>query len=185
MQAADKPILCVDLDETLILIDSLYHAMFRLFCTRPYLFPWFCFFLATNRAGAKAWIARNVPINPATLPFRTELLDYLRKEKADGRKLYLVSAADQNVVSAFANEVKLFDGAFGSDGAFNLKGANKTAFIREKLSPHFVYAGDCHADKKIWQHAAGAILCGKAAAFKDTLGIPIEAVFPEKSFLPF
>lgn len=183
--AAEKPILCVDLDETLILIDSLYHSMFLLLLAKPWLFVWFCFFLGRNRAGAKAWIAKNISLNPASFPFRGDLLEYLKKEKAEGRKLYLVSAADQNIVSAFAGHVGIFDGAYGSDGVRNLKGANKAAFIRESLSPYFVYAGDCHADKKIWQHAAAAILCGKAANFKETLGIPIEAVFPEKRLLPF
>lgn len=181
----NKPVLCVDMDETLILTDTLYHAMARLFVTRPWLFPWFCLFLLGNRAGAKAWIARNVPLSPSRFPFRQDLLAYLKREKETGRKIYLVSAADQNVVSACAAQTGLFDGAFGSDGVRNLKGANKAAFIRRNLSEHFVYAGDCHADKKIWQHAAGAILCGKAAAFENTLGIPVEAVFPEKRLLPF
>lgn len=177
--------LCVDLDETLILIDSLYHAMFKLLLQEPWRFPWFCYFLATNRAGAKAWIARHITLDPAQFPYRQDFITYLRGEKESGRPLYLVSAADQVIVSLFARHLGLFDGAYGSDGVRNIKGHAKADFIISHISPVFVYAGDCHADKKIWARAKAAILCGKAATFKETLGIPIEAVFPQKNCLPF
>lgn len=178
--AVEKPILCVDLDETLILIDSLYHSMFLLLLKKPWLFPWFCFFLAHNRAGAKAWIAKNISLNPTTFPFRYDLLDYLKKEKAAGRKLYLVSAADQNIVSAFASHAGLFDGSYGSDGVRNLKGANKAAFIRESLSPILCMRVIATLIKKYGNMQRGLFYAAKPLALKKPLAFRLKP-FSQKS----
>jgi phosphoserine phosphatase len=163
------------MDETLILVDVLYLGMTKLASREPWLMPWFLFRLATRRVAAKAWLARHIPIDPATLPYRPGLVDFLKKEKATGRKIYLVSAAADAHVQNVARHTGLFDAAYGSREDHNLKGKNKAAFIRQQIGEAFAYAGDSHADKKVWRHAESAVLCGKAAGFR--LPIPVEAVF--------
>lgn len=169
--------LCVDMDETLIHTDVLIVGITQLLHAKPWLFVWFIFRFIIRRAAAKAWLAKNFPPDPAILPYRYELLDYLKHQKATGRKIYLVSAADQRIVDSVASHIGLFDAAYGSDGNINLKGKVKAAFIMHKISSTFVYAGDSFADLHVWQHANGAIICGKALMFEKTLSIPIEAKF--------
>jgi hypothetical protein len=169
--------LCVDMDDTLIRSDVLRVGITQLMATRPWALPWFIGWLIIRRAAAKAWLAQTYPINPAMLPYRDELVAYLKIQKAAGRKLYLVSAADQHIVEGVADYLGLFDSAHGSNGTINLKGSAKALFIMQNISAVFVYAGDSFADLQIWRHAAGAILCGKAIMFKKTLPVPIEATF--------
>lgn len=169
--------LCVDLDETLIHADVLVLGIKQLVLTKPWLLPWFIVWLCIKRAAAKAWLAKEIDLDPETFPYRTELVNYLKEQKALGRKIYLVSAADERIVKHVASSLGLFDAAYGSDGATNLKGRNKADFIREHIARAFVYAGDSFADLQVWKIASGAILCGKAQMFKSRLSIPVEASF--------
>jgi hypothetical protein len=153
--------------------------------TTQNIFPWFIIFLIKNRPHAKAWLAEQFPCVAEKISYRQDLVDYLRIQKKNGRKLYLVSASDIKNVSAVAQYIGLFDGAYGSDGKINLKGTNKLNFIIKHISADFVYAGDCHADKHIWNKAKGAILCGKSAGFLDEMIIPVEAVFKDRRLFPF
>lgn len=175
--------LAVDLDDTLILTDSFFLQLKTLTASRPWLVPVVLFyFLTGGRPAAKAWLARQVPLDPATLPYRQELIAYLHRQKAGGRKIFLVSAADQDIVTRVAEHLQLFDGAFGSDGKTNLKARAKADFITKKVAPDFVYAGDALADLAVWRKAAGAILCGKAVTFEPGLGVPVETCFPNPGF---
>jgi phosphoserine phosphatase len=169
--------LCVDMDDTLIHTDVLMLGIQQLVCTKPWLLLWFIAWLCIQRAAAKAWLARIFPLDAQTLPYRTELVDYLKIQKSQGRKLFLVSAADERIVKSVARFMDLFDAAYGSDGKTNLKGSAKAAFIQSSIGTAFVYAGDSFADLLVWKVASGAILCGKAQMFKSTLPIPVEASF--------
>lgn len=169
--------LCVDMDDTLIHKDVLILGIEKLALSKPWLLPWFIAWLCISRAGAKAWLAREIQIDAANLPYRKALMDYLKMQKALGRKLILVSAADERIVKRVASFTKLFDEAYGSDGHTNLKGNAKAIFIQKTVGADFVYAGDSFADLKVWKFAKGAILCGKATMFQSNLTIPVEATF--------
>ena len=172
------PPLCVDLDDTLIHADVLFLGIKQLMLRKPWLLPWFLVWLCISRAAAKAWLARHTELDIPSLPYRHELINYLSQQKAIGRRLILVSAADERIVKHVASHLGLFDAAYGSDGHTNLKGSAKASFIKTHIIGPFVYAGDSFADLRVWKHASGAILCGpKAQQFKSILSIPIEASF--------
>jgi phosphoserine phosphatase len=169
--------LIVDLDETLIGMDLFRSGMARLVMTRPRLIPKLLWKLLHGRAAAKAWLAQEFGVDAEKLPYRAALLAYLFAQKNAGRKIYLISASDQALVGKVAEHLALFDGFFGSDGHTNLKGSEKAKLIKEKIGKQFVYAGDSYADLFVWKEAAGAILCGKARAFKNAMGARVEAMF--------
>ncbi len=169
--------LCVDMDETLIHSDVLLLGITKLATSNPWLLPWFIVQLCVNRAKAKAWLARTIDLDVTTFPYRAELLDYLRQQKMAGRRLILVSAADEHLVKRVADHIGVFDAAYGSDGHINLKGRAKAHFIKTHIAERFVYAGDSCADLQVWSHASGAIVCGKARLFQSILSIPVEASF--------
>lgn len=169
--------LIVDLDDTLIHGDVLFLGIAKLTASKPWLLPWFIVWLCISRAAAKAWLAGHIDLDVTSLPYRTELLNYLAQQKAAGRKIILVSAADERIVKHVASHLGLFDASYGSDGHINLKGSTKAKFIMAQLAKSFVYAGDSFADLQVWKHASSAILCGKAVRFKSVLSIPVEASF--------
>src|SRR5262249_43716839 len=47
----------------------------------------------------------------------------------------------------------------GSDGAHNLKGEAKLAYLRKRFPAGFLYAGDSSADMPIFLASRGAVLC--------------------------
>jgi 4-hydroxybenzoate polyprenyltransferase len=94
------------------------------------------------------------------LPYRQELLDFIRQERRAGRRVVLATASDRIYAESVAETVDLFDDVLASDGHTNLKGANKLVAIQEYCRRHgyseFAYAGDAMADVPIWRAAAEA-----------------------------
>jgi phosphoserine phosphatase len=172
--------LCVDLDDTLILGDTFYKTILRALREQPQLIPQLLFqFLKGGRPAAKAWLARRFFIDPATLTYRQELVDYLREQKAKGRKLYLVSATNQAIADSIAKHLGLFEAAYGSSETYNLKGTAKADFIINHIAPRFAYAGDSFADLAVWNKAEGIIICGgKAKALQEILRREAELILP-------
>lgn len=169
----------VDLDGTLILTDTLheqaahafFHSPFRLLRALPK--------VVEGRAALKAALAHEVDFSTAGLPFREDLLLWLRAEAGRGRAIHLCSAANQSVVDAIAKRVGVFTSAVGS-GDENLKGRAKADYLARRFPEGFVYAGDSSADLHVWRAAQAIILSGAGATVARQargLGKPVEAEF--------
>ncbi len=151
--------LCVDLDGTLVRTDTLYESVLRALKRSPWLVFLLPVWLVRGKAHLKREIANRVDLDPAVLPYHSELVAYLREEHAAGRPLILVSAADQRIVDAVARHLGLFERVVGSDGTRNLKGANKRETLRGLFGTGgYDYAGDHRADLDVWADARGAIV---------------------------
>jgi 4-hydroxybenzoate polyprenyltransferase len=156
-----SPVLCVDLDGTLIRGDLLWECVLVLLKTRPVTLLLLPFWLLSGRASLKRKLAASVDLNPAYLPYRQQVLDLVRQEKATGRRTALVTAADQNLAETISSYLGLFDEVHGSDGRVNLKGANKAAFLAQQFGEHgFEYVGDSAADMAVWRNARAAHVVG-------------------------
>ena len=117
--------LCVDLDGTLIATDLLWESIFALIRTRPLEAARMPFWLLKGRSNLKARIAERAAVNVRLLPYRVEVLEYLRNEKEQGRRLVLATAADRRLAEAVADHLDLFDEVLASDDRRNLKGDRK------------------------------------------------------------
>ena len=108
------------------------------------------------------------------------LLAYLTRERAEGREIALLSAADDALAQAFAARLGLFAWAKGSDGRLNLAGREKLAAIRARYPGPFAYAGDARADLPVWGESAAAIVAGGACRWLGKVErlAPVEASFP-------
>ncbi len=154
-----RPHLFVDLDGTLIRTDLLFESLLLLIKRNPLYLAALPIWLLRGRASLKRQIARRIPLDAATLPYNSELLEWLREQRRRGRKMTLISASDQHYTGAVAEQVGLFDGAIGSDGAINLKARAKLRRIRELARGQaFAYAGDSRADLPIWARARQCVL---------------------------
>ncbi|MEX3991291.1 UbiA family prenyltransferase [Paraburkholderia sp. EG286A] len=170
--AAHPVPLCVDLDGTLTRTDLLFEAFFVLVKQSP-LSIFLCFAWALRgRAYLKEQIAQRVNIDVGVLPYNTELLSWLRDERASGRDLYLCTATNQRLASQIATHIGLFTGVLASTVSNNLLGKNKARALVEQFGDHgFDYCGDARADLPVWRQARQAIVVGDkhiAAAARKT-----------------
>lgn len=151
---APLPPLCVDLDGTLIDGDTLHLALAQLARERPWALALLPFALMGGRARLKHAVSDHVELDAARLPYRPAILDFLREERANGRRLLLATAADHRIARAVAAHLGLFDGVIASEGAHNAKGAGKVAAIRAVLgAAEFDYMGDHEADLPVLRAA--------------------------------
>jgi 4-hydroxybenzoate polyprenyltransferase len=119
-----------------------------------------CWWLLRGRAYAKSMVARRVPVNPATLPYRTEVLEIVRTARAEGRRVVLASGSHQRHVGRVARHLGLFDAAVGTVSRRNLKGRTKLAWIDRDAGGPFDYIGDSRADRPIWSAAHDGLTLG-------------------------
>lgn len=161
--------LVVDLDGTLTPTDTLVESVIRVIRQSPVNLLRIPFWLIHGRAGFKEKIAAQSGIDVELLPYHEPLLDYLRKEKARGRRIILATAAHQSIAQAIAGHIGLFDQVLATERNHNLKGATKLQAIRENVGSSFIYAGDSRADIPVWKAADAAILVNVSPSTEKTV----------------
>ncbi|MCB8878163.1 UbiA family prenyltransferase [Acidisoma silvae] len=156
--ASDATPLCVDLDGTLVRTDLLVEGLVSLFTSRravnalPSL-------LTLNRAILKQRVAELANIDVTILPYNEELIAYLIEQKTIGRRLILVTAADETLARAVASHLGIFDLVLSSDGKTNLKGKKKARLLVDYFGKGaFDYAGNDRNDLVVWSEARRAIV---------------------------
>ena len=153
--------LCVDMDGTLLKTDSLIESIILLLKSNALYLFMLCFWILRGKACLKHELARRVVLDVARLPFRSELLNYLREQRGAGRKLLLVTGAHMEVARRVADHLGLFDDVLATEGETNLTGGAKLqALIKLFGERGYDYAGNERADLIIWEHARTAIVVG-------------------------
>ncbi len=184
----------VDLDHTLVRIDLLRERLLLAILRRPLLaFRAAGWLLAGGRARLKTEVARTCALDVATLPFNHALLDFLKEKRAQGAELILATAAPSAWAHAISEHVGIFERVLATDSANgNLKGRRKLAKILDDAHGQpFAYAGDCSADRPIFEAAKLPIvigsrpeLAGKNAAAAVHLPPPSRALERWQSMRP-
>ncbi len=171
--------LCVDLDGSLVLSDTLTELFILLIKRKPWLIFVLPFWLLKGKAGFKETIAQRVKLDASSLPYRTELVDWLREEAASGRMLVLASGANHRVVQAVADHFGFFSEIVASFGGTNLTGLAKAKALSERFGT-FDYIGDAPVDLPVWRAARKAYFCGRTPSQRSLYGrdIKFERVFP-------
>jgi 4-hydroxybenzoate polyprenyltransferase len=151
--------LIVDLDQTLVVTDTLHEGLAWLLFRKPLSLPRVLASLPKGRAAFKSKVAEECTLDAGCLPYRDPLCDLIRAERQRGRPVHLVTAAHQSIADSVAGHLGLFDTAQGTNGAHNLKGGHKLDALRERFPEGFLYAGDNIADLPLFKASSGAILC--------------------------
>jgi 4-hydroxybenzoate polyprenyltransferase/phosphoserine phosphatase len=184
-----SPVLCVDLDGTLIRGNVLWESVLALLRTRPIMLLLLPFWLLSGRASFKHKVAARVHLNPARLPYRQQVLDLLQRERAAGRRTALATAADRELAETISRYLGLFDEVHASDGQLNLKGANKAAFLAQHYAETgYEYVGDSSADVEVWRGARAAYVVGTEARAEQAAAVTtLKATIlePRASFRKF
>lgn len=155
--------LVVDLDGTLIRADLLCEGLFRILRRRPWRLFAVLPTLFAGRAAFKARVAAEADLDPATLPWNENVLDYIREQRNRGRPVWLATAADRRSAEGVAGHLGLFDRVFASTPDDNLKGRRKYDVIRTAAPAGFDYIGDAVADRPLLQGARRAWTVGPGA----------------------
>jgi 4-hydroxybenzoate polyprenyltransferase len=152
-------ILGVDMDGTLLATDALWESMLILLKKKPIMVLCFPMWLLKGKAFFKRQVAHQVELNPALLPYRNEVLSFLRVEKQSGKELVLTSASDEHIVKRVADHLGLFSAVLASDGITNLSGTNKLRALERYAGVNgFDYIGNSRHDLPLWRVAKQAIL---------------------------
>jgi 4-hydroxybenzoate polyprenyltransferase len=159
-EALRRP-LCVDLDGTLITSDTLAETVLLLMRQRPWIALVAPFWLLSGRARFKRLVTENAPLDPTTLPYRSDLILALRTTRERGRKVVLATAADRGIAEGIARHLDIFDEVHASDGRHNLKAWRKRDLLQSAYNEMgFDYVGDSSADRAIFEAATRGYLVG-------------------------
>src|SRR3954471_16761603 len=149
LRPATKPVLVIDLDRTLVRGDMLHEALFAFLARQPWRLPAVLGWLMLGKAEFKRRLADELIIDSAELPVNESVIELIRNAREEGRRVVLVSAAEQRQVNAIARHLGLFDEAFGTCTLpqTNLGGHDKARFLIERFGDKgFDYVGDSRTD---------------------------------------
>ncbi len=157
--------LCVDLDGTLIKSDMLYEAVFMLIRKNILYLFLLPLWVLKGKAHLKAEIAKRVMPNVTQLPYREELIDWLKKQQKLGRKIVLATATHERYAKAVADHLGFFDQVEFSTDTHNLSSDAKAKRLVESFGEKgFDYLGNGSADIAVWDKARKAITVGSERA---------------------
>lgn len=158
-----RPI-CTDLDGTLVNTDLLIEGFLNILSSRrgmmrlPKL-------LTSSRADFKRRVGEFADLKVELLPYNSELIAFLRKQKQAGRPIVLATACDRKTAEAVARHLGLFAEIISSDGVRNLKGEMKSReLVRRFGRKGFDYVGNHRADLPVWREANGIVVVNASRA---------------------
>jgi 4-hydroxybenzoate polyprenyltransferase len=180
--AAEHVPLVVDLDGTLLRTNSLIESILPLVRMKPWSLLTLPFWWLKGRAYFKHRVAAAVAPDIHSLPYRPEVIEFLRDQKRLGRSLILATGADEKLASEINREVGLFDEVMASDGHINLVGKDK----RERLISAFGlrgfdYIGNDRRDFGVWCAARRALVAAASPRLVKSIAniTPVEKIFKE------
>lgn len=180
--AAGEVPLVVDLDGTLLRTDSLIESIFVLLRQAPLDLLKLPGWIVQGPARFKHRLSERAIPDLDTLPYRTELIDYLEEQKQSGRFLVLATAADARLAQQLARKTGLFDLVVASDGKTNLSGRKKRDYLVERFGARgFDYLGNAARDYPVWHAAREALLVSPSGPLVRQVAAttPVSRIFDE------
>jgi 4-hydroxybenzoate polyprenyltransferase len=175
--------LVVDLDGTLLRTDTLHESALRLLRDSPLDVLRLPFWLSQGKAVLKRRVSARTGFDPAALPYRADLIEWLQAQRAAGRPLVLCTASDVSVAGPIAAHLGIFDDVMASDGVVNLAGRHKAeALVARYGAAGFDYAGNSGADLAVWAQARRSIVVDAplAVARRARESSDVEREFPRE-----
>ncbi len=151
--------LCVDLDGTLIRTDILWESAVQLWRSPVVAMRALTALLLHGKASFKSVLAEAVLVDPASLPYRDDVLEFVRLEHAKGREIVLATATHRVVAQQVADYLDVFSRFFATENGVNLSGAHKLAALEAAFGKRgFDYVGDSRKDLPVLSAAREALL---------------------------
>lgn len=167
------PIVCTDLDGTLTPCDTLWESLIAMFRKNPVgiaLLPYIL--LRKGKVGIKKYLAES--FEPLNLPWRMEVLEFLKEHHRCGDKIWLVTAAHITIANKIAEELNIFERVIATE-SINCKGGNKLSALVNAVGERggieggtfqgrlpVEYLGDSTVDLAVWKGVETAVVCGNS-----------------------
>lgn len=152
-------VIAVDLDGTFTFTDTLHETVLSLLRNKPLLLLLLPFWLFKGIAHLKLKVAEHCVLDVSTLPYNLPLINWLREQKTNGKKIVLCTAATDHVAQMVSNHFNLFDEVIASDEKNNLKSTYKHNVLQERYGDiGYDYVGNSYADIEVWIGASNAIV---------------------------
>jgi 4-hydroxybenzoate polyprenyltransferase/phosphoserine phosphatase len=159
--------LVVDLDGTLIKTDLLLESVSYFIRTNllrcVYVFYW----LLQGMPYLKARCARSTSwLDPASLPYNTQLVSWLQQQKACGRTLVLATGSYHLLATPVAEHLDLFSEVMATNDVINLTSKNKRDALLERFGvTGFDYIGNSRADIPVWKASTVSYVVSSSSRF--------------------
>ncbi len=173
--------LCVDVDGTLVKSDTLIDSVLALVRAKPLAIVKIPGWIAEGKAAFKRHLTQAVSLDVAALPYNQPLMEFLMRQHADGRHIYLATAADRTLADRIAAHFGIFEDVLASDGSRNLAGGNKLAAFRSRFGDRFSYIGNAKPDLPILTVCVEPMVANPDGALRS--GLKAAGVVPAKTFL--
>ncbi len=158
-EASNTIPLCVDLDGTLIKSDLLVESVLVLIKKNPFFVFMLPIWLLRGRANLKQRIADRARIDVDKLPYNEEVLEFLRTQRGQGRRLVLATASHVQPARQVAEYLGIFEEVMATDAQSNLKAATKARALERRFGEKgFDYMADSRHDLPVWSKSRRAIL---------------------------
>jgi 4-hydroxybenzoate polyprenyltransferase len=180
MMPGNRP-LCVDFDGTLTPVNTTDEALLALIKTAP---RNLLQLLAGSRAGAAASGAlanAGRLLDAASLPRRHELIDWLRQQRRDGRRLVLLVDGDAGTAQRFAEPLQLFDAILTTVPAGGTPAQRKLQTLRaEFCADGFDFVTSAQGGSCPWGAPGQVVLSSRSAAGADASAVGADAAGPDQ-----
>ena len=128
----------MDLDGTLFKTDTLHELIISILKKSPLIIFKFPFWLFSGKAHFKKRVSNHVEVNFDMLPQNKKFINFLSKEKENGRQLILATGSSEKIATSF-QFFAIFDKFISSDDQTNLTGKNKLQRIIKKMDLKFLF----------------------------------------------
>lgn len=147
--------LIVDLDHTLCKSDTLSDLLALVVLRRPLqaLLSFIVLFTGGRAKFKNALIKQMDLLSVKSLPYNSNVIDYIKSQREQARPVWLVTASRQELADQISQHLGIFDRAVGTSECNNLKGKKKLAYLTQHCQDGFAYIGDNRADLPIWKAA--------------------------------
>ncbi len=150
---------CVALNNTLVATDTVWESVFQLIKLRPLSLLVLPIWFFRGKAWFRDRLAQSVEPDPAGLPYRNQVLEYLRSQRQQARDVFLVTSAHRHLARRVADHLKLFRDVLASDEKCNLSGKDKLEAIQVHVGEAgFEYIGQGKTDLPVIEAASGVVL---------------------------
>jgi 4-hydroxybenzoate polyprenyltransferase len=163
MSGAPPP-LCVDVDGTLTAASPAHEHLFWFMKHAPRTLLSLLSLRGFRRTEFWSAVATRSQIAVESLPYREQLLEWLRFERAQGRRLVLLANHDRRTAERIAEHLGIFDEILdthppGGDGATR----RRAALLARYGSGGFDYVTANPSDEAVWSAARATIVVGRSA----------------------
>ncbi len=159
--------LVVDIDGTLINTDLLYEAVILLIKKNPFYILKCLLWAFKGKAYFKNRIFGLINLDYLHLPYNEDLINFIEKEFASGRKIILASASPVSAAIGISKIHPIFTEVYGTQNNINLKGSNKLKVLTDRFGKgKFDYIGNSNADSVIFENARNSYLVNPSGSIE-------------------